>query len=742
MTRVRESVRQRVGLGLVALCAVGVALTPGSAHAEPQPQRSVYVASGNAVIVIDQPTNTIRGNIPVGGASSAVVASADGTRVYATLTALDAVAVIDAISLTVLATIPVGDAPSAAVVSPNGEWLYITTTGGVVQVIDTTLRTVVASTPTAGGSVGGMAITADGGTVYVASGPVSVIDTATNTFTGSFLVGRNDIEVSPDGARAYVTRFFTESSGAVDVVDTATRTVTASIAIGAPGPMAIAPDGSRLYVGLGAFFAMVTQYTGAFFPGRFVSVIDLLTNTVGAQIDLGNQTAGALVVTPDRSRVYITISNGVAAANVNTNAVLAVVPVATPGALGASSDGSGVIEPYVIDAVDDTAPYASSGGIVVPNVLVNDTLGGLRPTLQHVLLTQVSTTDPSVTLDTTTGAVLVTPGAALGGQTLEYEICERAAPANCDRAVVSVTVRQPYPIDAVDDSASTLPGRYAVPNVLVNDTLNGLGATVATVRLTQLSSTATTITLSLSTGAVYVGPGTPAGTHTLVYSICEVTSLSNCDGATVTLTVTALPIDAVDDSGTAKRSGGIAVASVLANDRFNNLAATTANVRLFQVSSTSTGVTLNPTSGAVSVASGTTLGLHQLVYRICEAASLSNCDTATVTVTVTPYVIDAVNDSVRAYSKPAYAVTILASVLANDWFGGLRATTASVSLTQVSSGSPNLVLDKNTGAVRLLRKTDSGLYYLVYRICEIGNAANCDEATVTIDLSGSDKLGG
>jgi hypothetical protein len=38
--------------------------------------------------------------------------------------------------------------------------------------------------------------------------------------------------------------------------------------------------------------------------------------------------------------------------------------------------------------------------------------------------------------------------------------------------------------------------------------------------------------------------------------------------------------------------------------------------------------------------------------------------------------------------------------------------------------------------VNLLRRTDSGFYYLVYRICEIANAGNCDQATVTIDLSG------
>ena len=51
-------------------------------------------------------------------------------------------------------------------------------------------------------------------------------------------------------------------------------------------------------------------------------------------------------------------------------------------------------------------------------------------------------------------------------------------------------------------------------------------------------------------------------------------------------------------------------------------------------------------SGAVSVASGIAAGSYALIYRICEIAMPSNCDSATVGVTVTAYAIDAVNDSV------------------------------------------------------------------------------------------------
>ena len=137
--------------------------------------------------------------------------SSDATRAYVTNQGANSVSVIDTASNRVAATIPVGASPSAIAVTPNGEWLYILTGGGVVQVVDTVLRTVVAEIPTAGTAAGDIAITADGSKVYVAAGPVTVIDTATNTVVETFSEGSTGIELSPDGGRAYVTRMLTIS---------------------------------------------------------------------------------------------------------------------------------------------------------------------------------------------------------------------------------------------------------------------------------------------------------------------------------------------------------------------------------------------------------------------------------------------------------------------------------------------------------------------------------------------------
>jgi hypothetical protein len=225
----------------------------------------------------------------------------------------------------------------------------------------------------------------------------------------------------------------------------------------------------------------------------------------------------------------------------------------------------------------------------------------------------------------------------------------------------------------------------------------------------------------------------------LTYRICEIASPANCDTADVILTVTPFPIDAVNDTAAAPRTGGTALGNVLANDRFAGATATLAKASLTQVTSTHTGISLNVTNGAVTVAAGTPVGTYTLRYRICEIATPSNCDEADVAVTVQPVLIRAVNDYARASSKVAN--TALASVLTNDRLGSAPATPANVGLSLVSLTPANnkIRLDLTDGSVDVLGKTESGLYSLVYQICEIAMPTNCARGTVTTDLSGSGR---
>jgi hypothetical protein len=77
-------------------------------------------------------------------------------------------------------------------------------------------------------------------------------------------------------------------------------------------------------------------------------------------------------------------------------------------------------------------------------------------------------------------------------------------------------------------------------NVLSNDKLNGLAVLPSQVTTTFVSSTNTGITLSGTN--VIVATGTPAGTYSLIYRICQIANPTNCSQAIVTITVLCAPI--------------------------------------------------------------------------------------------------------------------------------------------------------------------------------------------------------
>src|SRR5262249_34534966 len=141
-------------------------------------------------------------------------------------------------------------------------------------------------------------------------------------------------------------------------------------------------------------------------------------------------------------------------------------------------------------------------------------------------------------------------------------------------------------------------------------------------------------------------------------------------------------VHAYPDRGeVASPDGGTAIASVLANDWVNGVHATTANVTLSQISSSSPKVSLGA-NGSVVVAAGVSAGAHSLVYQICDIGNGSHCDASTATITVNPYVIHATND--QGTASPSTGGTAIANVLANDTLGAAIATVSTVQLSLVS----------------------------------------------------------
>ncbi|MBK9224805.1 MAG: gliding motility-associated C-terminal domain-containing protein [Flavobacterium sp.] len=309
-----------------------------------------------------------------------------------------------------------------------------------------------------------------------------------------------------------------------------------------------------------------------------------------------------------------------------------------------------------IDAKDDTNPIAVNGfmgGIAIPTVLSNDTLNSVLVQQSQVSMVLTSLLPVGITFNLVTGSVGVNAQTSAGTYTFTYNLCEvGAVPSNCDPATVKVTVSAPI-IEAKPDTIAGgdgANGNTNAGNVLNNngngtDTLNGVNVTIDQVNLT-VTTPATSIgggpvpVVNTTTGQISVPVGTPAGVYTIVYQICEKLNPTNCSSSTITITILASGIDAVNDDYSATpipSFPGGTTASVIVNDKLNTLPAiigtNSGQVKLTAVA-VPVGLTLNA-EGTIKVASNTSPGTYVVTYSICEVLNPSNCDTATATIVVT-----------------------------------------------------------------------------------------------------------
>ncbi|WP_278353252.1 hypothetical protein [Chryseobacterium gleum] len=118
-------------------------------------------------------------------------------------------------------------------------------------------------------------------------------------------------------------------------------------------------------------------------------------------------------------------------------------------------------------AVDDTYTIVA-GGSSAEIVLDNDfeTYGGAQATLSNVLLSQISTSNSNISLNTADGHVLAAPGTAPGTYSLVYQICQTASPSNCDTAIVTVTIQGTVPCyKPAVTSGTTLSSNFGITSL-------------------------------------------------------------------------------------------------------------------------------------------------------------------------------------------------------------------------------------------------------------------------------------
>ena len=556
---------------------------PSGIAVSPAGNRVYVLDSAGLVEVIDTATNTVVASVAVGGTDGKIAVSPNGARVYV---ASGKLSVIDAATNSLVASFypeqaAVADVFNFAVgvaVSPDGARALVTVdtylyngpkfaaTGGIA-VVDTATNTV-AQTINLFSLPGSIAIAPDGSRAYAAINYlwidtgygaaffpatwIAALDSATSsvswTNTGAGGADWNlqntpaGLAVSLDGRRVYAS---IPRLNALALIDPAANVVKQFVPTGAgPSGVAVDPDPPVITPTPPALIDALDDSPASPLPAGFpdAAIANVLANDTlgGAPVNFGNVTLSFVSST----NAGITLDAATGAVRIaastpvgNQTLVYRICDKGRPLNCDTAQVVIAVRAPFVIDAVND-ATTSFQGATAIANVVANDTLNGSPANLASVTLSAVSSSDASISLDPATGKVLVAIGATTGDHQIVYRICERASPANCDNATVTVTVVR-FAIVAGDDSGSApRSGGTAISNVLANDTLDGIAATLASVTLSFVSATTSGVTLDAQTGSVSVAAGAALGTHSLVYRICQTASPVNCGTGTATVTVT------------------------------------------------------------------------------------------------------------------------------------------------------------------------------------------------------------
>jgi hypothetical protein len=143
-----------------------------------------------------------------------------------------------------------------------------------------------------------------------------------------------------------------------------------------------------------------------------------------------------------------------------------------------------------------------------------------------------------------------------------------------------------------------------------------------------------------------------------------------------------------------------------------------------------TGVTLEGSTGLLSVSGSPAAGTYVISYQICQLLfAPAGCATGTVNLTVTATTIIAGADSATLLPSATQI-----SILSNDFLGpAIPATTSTVTVTIMSNGGlPGLSFDSVSGKLNVPARS-AGTYTPSYKICQTASPTNCsDPATVTI----------
>jgi len=345
-------------------------------------------------------------------------------------------------------------------------------------------------------------------------------------------------------------------------------------------------------------------------------------------------------------------------------------------------------------------------------------------------------TSVTITSDPSNGSVVVNPDGSVtytpdpdytGSDSYEYQVCDTNG--LCDTATVTIDVTAVNDAPIANDDATTINQDTVVTiDATANDTdVDG-----------NLDPTSTTIVSGASNGTVINnGDGTftytpnPGffGVDSFDYQVCDSDGL--CDTATVTITVLEVvqvntaPV-ANNDSETTPEDTSVTIdAAANDTDAENNLNPSSATV----ITQPTNGTVTNNGDGTFSYDPDPDFnGTDSFEYEICDTDGL--CDTATVTIDVTPVNDPPIANNDSATTLEDTAVTIDAAANDTDLDGNLDPASATVT----NAPANGTVVNNGDGTFSYVPDADfNGSDSFDYQICDTDGL--CDTATVNIDVT-------
>ncbi|OYU83310.1 MAG: hypothetical protein CFE24_12020 [Flavobacterium sp. BFFFF2] len=321
-------------------------------------------------------------------------------------------------------------------------------------------------------------------------------------------------------------------------------------------------------------------------------------------------------------------------------------------------------------------------------------------------------------------------------------------------ANMSVTAQ----INAVDDTFSVVygPDQVTAGDILLNDTLQSSQALASNVSISMVSSTNVGITIVGS--SVVIAGGTPQGTYTLVYQICDNANSTLCDIASVTINT---QIIANPDSFVFLWCQGYNTSSfnVLSsvNNSLNNIDTFNGVPAVLQPYYSQPGNVYHPATVSLTYTSSypqiqiNTYGdlsvnpynninwfeynYYELSYTLCEIGNPSNCSTAIVNVTLYPSEIYANDDNFVNQPLVGALGGTTPSILDNDYISCMGSVSSSGIYSNLAANLPaGFTLNQN-GTITAAPGTASGNYSFNYQVCIDNNT--CGNANVALKVVGN-----